>query len=183
MAALAGAFAGRVLGQTVQWSAGVLGQALGTWLGRGSSIGESTCICKFEGSVDSGVISLLQRQLDRCGPENLVRQESVPQGWGASDWVFVSVLVTLAFFLGLAAREYTYVVRFSSRPSSGPAAFCARMRRTTLLIRAAPTTSSGASRPLREESSSGMAASECSMSKAASLSLGVMPLVPSSRLG
>ena len=48
------------------------------------------CHCAFESGGGVGVLSLLERQLERCGPENLVAE--APSYWGlyfcfAAVWV------------------------------------------------------------------------------------------------
>ena len=114
--------AGRIIDQGIVWGAGVFGQAVGTWLGgRGSSGGSTECVCKFEGGcVDAGLVALLQRQLDGCGPENLARPAPVVAEeckWGARDWVFVIAIAFVAFFVGCLGQEFGLSFRPCKRRS------------------------------------------------------------------
>ena len=64
------------------------------------------CVCDCTTNVDIQILAVLQRQLDRCGPEQLVHRHSDPGGvLGFSTFLFVPILVA-AGLIGLAIRKY-----------------------------------------------------------------------------
>ena len=80
--------------------------ALGAWLaGRLSPV---HCHCSSD-PVDRGVLNLLQSQLDRCGPEALVRAPVTPDSATAFVLVFLAGLIT-----GVVAGSWA-AVRLVSR--------------------------------------------------------------------
>ena len=50
-------------------AASTFGGVVANWLGTR----ECTCNCRLGGSQDNGALNLVQKQLARCGPENLTR--------------------------------------------------------------------------------------------------------------
>ena len=54
----------------LHWVQAIVGHAVGTWLGSGTSQWHCTCA----GNTDLALIEVLKLQLDRCGPEHLIRE-------------------------------------------------------------------------------------------------------------
>ena len=79
------------------WTASATGSALGALLGGWGAPAPCRCLC--EASSDPALVGLLQRQLDRCGPERLVCPPPTPcecgGGTGPLGWA-------LTFLAGVA---------------------------------------------------------------------------------
>lgn len=78
------------------------------------------CECVISGAPDNALLNLLQRQLDRCGPEHLVGSRPGPVGCPVgyfavmavcASWLLAAALCVVAVRYGLGRRHRPRVVR------------------------------------------------------------------------
>eukprot|EP00971_Amphidinium_carterae_P137912 2733315-Amphidinium_carterae.1 len=79
----------------MSWAVTIASSVLSLYLSRQPQV----CRCLVESSVDSGLLSVLEKQLDRCGPENLRSTEG-----SAGFWPGVLTGALLTVIAGLCIR-------------------------------------------------------------------------------
>ena len=112
-----------MLGHLLSWAASSSTFALGAWAGSRSS--GCDCRCEFAGLLEpnQAVLGLLQRQLDRCGPEQLVRAAPEPcptSTVGGSCWLLAFALGFVGCAVGFLAGRRSLTSSSSSSLALSP---------------------------------------------------------------